>query len=241
MSNNYFDLVVGHLNKLNLSQKPVIEQAAEIISQALEKGGILHVFGCGHSQLLVSELFYRAGGLVTINPIIEQPLSPGGGKKSSWFERQPGYAKIILDSYQTREDEPILIISNSGINIVPVEMALNARDRKLKIIALTSSQYKEVPSRHPSGKKLIDLADVVIDNGIPQGDAVIDIPGYNIKVSPLSGVVGIALLWSLITEIALKLAEKGIKPPIWVSGNIPGGDEANQKYYQQYRERIKLL
>lgn len=241
MSNNYLDLVISHLNKINISQKPVIEQSAEIISQAIGSGGILHVFGCGHSQLLVSELFYRAGGLIPINPIIEQPLSPGGGKKSSWFERLPGYAKIILDSYQTRENEPILIISNSGINIVPVEMAIYAKEKKLLIIALTSSQYNEIPSRHPSGKKLIDLADVVIDNGISQGDAVIDIPGNNIKVSPLSGVVGITILWSLITEVTLKLAEKGIKPPIWISGNIPGGDEANQQYYQQYKERIKLL
>lgn len=241
MKNNYFELVLSHLDKINRTQKPVIEQSAEIISKAIKNGSVLHVFGCGHSQLLVSELFYRAGGLVPINPIIEQPLSPGGGKKSSWFERVPGYAKIILDSYQIRENEPIIIISTSGINIVPVEMAIYAKEKKLFVIALTSSQYNDLPSRHSSGKKLIDLADIVIDNGIPQGDAVIDIPEYKVKVSPISGVVGITILWSLITEVALKLTEKGYQPPIWISGNIPGGDEVNQQYYFQYKERIKLL
>ncbi len=174
--------------------------------------------------------------------MIENPLSPGEGVKSSWFERIPGYASIILDSYQTSPGEVIIIISTSGLNIVPVEMAIKAKEKGLKIVTLTSLRYRDVfESRHPSGKMIADLSDVVIDSDISPGDAAIEVPGYPYKMAPLSGIIGASILWALICEIVSRLSEKGIEPPIWISGNIPGGDDTNLKLLNKYRPLIKKL
>lgn len=238
----YLETIQDMIKRFQEKERKNIFKAAEMIADSLAQGRVLHLFGSSHSLLIVEEIFYRAGGLVPINLISESPLTLESATKSTWFERLEGYAKRILDGYQIASGEIILIVSTSGRNPVPVEMALEAKKRGLRVIALTSLTYsKAVKSRHSSGKKLFEIADIVIDNGTIPGDAVLNIKGLPHKVGPTSGVMGCAILQALIARVVEILVEKGIKPPIWVAANMPGGDEANAKYIEKYRIRIKHL
>lgn len=239
---NYFDTTIAKLQRAKETQLEVIHKAAAMIADCIAAGGLVHVFGCGHSQILAEEILYRAGGLVPINAMLELPLSLQEASKSTFFERLEGYAKVIFDSYHTSRGEVIIIISTSGRNAVPVEMAMAAKERGLKVISLTSLAYSQgVNSRHPSGKKLYELADVILDNGAILGDAAIDVAGVPYKVGPTSAVVGIAILWALVVEVVNILVERGVEPPIWLAANVPGGDDVVADYMQEYRHRIKHL
>ncbi len=219
-----------------------IRQAAEMIAESIQNDGLFHVFGCGHSHLLVEEMFCRAGGLVPVNAIFESSIMlHEGGLKSTQIEQMSGYAKHILDNYRLEKGEVLLIVSTSGINSLPVEMAMEARERGLKVIALTSSYYANQPSRHSSGKRLYELADVVIDNKLPYGDALLNIPGSHKKMAPGSTVIGAYILNLLSASIVQHLVDRHVNPPVFVSGNIPGGMEQNQKYIEKYRHRIKHM
>ena len=242
LGKRYIQLIREQLRIVEETQWEPITQAAKIIALSIKEGGLLHIFGCGHSHILAEEVFYRAGGLVPINPILETSVMlHEGAVKSSMVERMQGYASIILNNYVTKPDEVIIIISNSGINPIPIEMAMEAIKKRLKVIAITSSAYFQKPSRHPSGKKLYELADIVIDNKLPYGDALIEIPKLEVKMAPGSTVVGAFILNILMTEVVEELIRLNVNPPIFVSGNIEGGFEQNQKYIQQYRQRIKHL
>jgi len=230
------------LQRAKETQLKAIQEAAAMIADCIAAGGLLHVFGCGHSQILAEEILYRAGGLVPVNAMLELPLSLQEASKSTFFERLEGYAKVIFDSYQTSPGEVIIIISTSGRNAVPVEMAMAANERGLKVVSLTSLAYSQgVNSRHPSGKKLYELDDVVLDNGAILGDAAIEVAGVSYKVGPTSAVVGIAILWALVVEVVNILVERGVEPPIWLAANVPGSDDVVADYIQEYRHRIKHL
>lgn len=239
---DYFDTTIAELQRAKETQLEEIQEAAAMIADCIAADGLLHVFGCGHSQILAEEILYRAGGLVPVNAMLELPLSLQEASKSTFFERLEGYAKVIFDSYQTSPGEVIIIISTSGRNAVPVEMAMAAKERGLKVVSLTSLAYSQgVNSRHPSGKKLYELADVVLDNGAILGDAAIEVAGVPYKVGPTSAVVGIAILWALVVEVVNILVERGVEPPIWLAANVPGGDDVVADYIQEYRHRIKHL
>ena len=238
----YFEKTIAEIARAKETQSETIREASALIADSIAQGGLLHVFGCGHSQILAEEIFYRAGGLVPIDAMLEPALSLREATKSTFFERLSGFAKAILDSYQTSPGEVIIIISTSGRNAVPIEMAMAAKERGLKVIALTSLAYSQgVDSRHPSGKKLYQLADLVLDNNAIPGDAALEVPGAPYKVAPTSAVVGIAILWALMVEVVAALVERGVKPPVWLAGNMPGGDEVMVGYLKEYRHRIKHL
>lgn len=225
------------------SQSGTINEGAKLIAHSIKNNGVLHVFGCGHSQMYAEEIFYRAGGLVPVNPILEPSLSlRPSAPKSTWFERLEGYASLIWDNLETHPEEVVLIASTSGRNAVPVEMAMEAKKRGLYVIALTSSYFSEgVEPRHPSGKKLHDIADLVLDGKAPKGDAIIELPSLEAKFGPVSSVVGFTLIQALVVEVVNKLVEDGVKPPIWVSSNLDEGDSINRKYIQEYKNRITCL
>lgn len=232
---------------LSLSQTVVetqggqIERAAELIFDSLRRDGLLHVFGCGHSHILCEECFYRAGGLVPINPIFESSaMLHEGAVKSSQVERMPGFAKLILDNYATVPGECLLLFSTSGINAVPVEMAIAAKERGLTVIALTSRCYGDVAPRSLTGDRLSDVADLVIDTQIPKGDALLHLAD-DIRAVPGSTVVGCIVLNALIAEILEQYEKAGLTPPVFVSGNTEGGFERNRSYIDQYRRRVKSL
>jgi uncharacterized phosphosugar-binding protein len=223
-------------------QAESIKEAAKIIAESIKNDGLLHLFGCGHSHILVEEVFYRAGGLVPINPIFEtSTMLHEGAVKSSKIERMQGYAEHILNNYSFENGEVIILISNSGINCLPIEMAIEAKKKGLKVIALTSSSYSNRESRHPSGQKLYDLADIVIDNMLPYGDALVEVPNTEIKMSPGSTVIGAFLINMLMARVVEELQVLGVEPPIFLSGNVEGGMEYNQKYIEKYQPRIKHL
>ncbi|WP_053218170.1 SIS domain-containing protein [Virgibacillus senegalensis] len=242
LEEDYASKVKELLDEVQDRQAGVIKQAAALIADSIINDGLLHLFGCGHSHMLVEEVFYRAGGLVPISPIFEtSTMLHEGAVKSSKIEKMQGYAVHILDNYTLKEDEVIIIISNSGINSLPIEMAMVAKRKGLKVIALTSTSYLSKRSRHPSGKKLYDLADIVIDNMLPYGDALVKIPDTELHMGPGSSVVGAFLINTLMVRVVEELRASGITPPVFVSGNVEGGMEYNQKYIDQYQERIKHL
>ena len=162
------------------SQARNLERVAQVIFTSLRGGGVFHVFGSGHSHALAEEAYHRAGGLVPVNAIQEvflTPLTPPG--TSSQLERMPGLAKTILDSHDLRPGEVVMVISNSGINAVPIEVALETKSRGLTVVALTSRRHSQgMPSRHASGKRLFEIADIVLDNCGEPGDAGVMYEGF---------------------------------------------------------------
>ncbi|MBB6729605.1 sugar isomerase domain-containing protein [Cohnella zeiphila] len=242
MTNSFIDEITDRIRIVEQAEKPAIETAAGWIAESISNDGLLHLFGCGHSHILVEDFFYRAGGLVQVNAILETSVMlHEGAVKSSNIERMEHYAGHIIDNYTVKPGEVLIVISNSGLNGLPVDMALEAKKRGLKVIALTSSAYFEMESRHSSGLKLRDVADLVIDNHLPQGDALVPVPLSDARMSSGSTIIGGVLLQMLMIEVAAKLAERGIIPSVYTSGNVPGGPERNEQYIRQYRGRIKHL
>ena len=219
-----------------------IDTAADLSFAALQKGGVLHAFGSGHSAAGAIELFHRAGGLVPVNGILESFLSPfTSPAKSGKLERLSGIGAILVDTYDVRAGEVLFVFSNSGVNPVPIEIATAAQGKGAKVVAVTSRAHAAaVPSRHPSGKKLIDVADVVIDNGAREGDASVEYaPGK--YAAAVSGMVNAYVVNRLVAEIAQRYVAKGEEPPVYLSANLPGGDAHNAALEAKYRDRLKGL
>jgi len=234
-TSHYYDRVSEVLQYLIETQMDATEDGAKRISQSLTDSGIFHVFGSGHSHLIARDIVGRAGGLVPLNTITD----PTEGVA----ERCEGYAKQLLDAYakrvELRPTEGILIISNSGINAAPVEMAMEAHDRGLFTIGLTSIKHSQaMPPRHSSGKKLYELVDVVLDNGVPYGDASVKLLGVEQKVGPLSTIAGSFILHMMMIRVAELMTEMGHTPPILLSLNTKGGTEANDKLLARYQGRL---
>lgn len=232
LARNYLESAQRLLEAIEQTQMDAIQRAAAAICDSIAAGGVLHVFGSGHSHILADEAHSRAGGLVPVQPIAD----PLDGKA----ERLGGYAVILLDQYDVRPGEVLIVASNSGINPLPIEMALEAKKLGLMVVAITSLVHS-VPaaSRHSSGKKLYQVADVVIDNCGIAGDAAIDVPGSPGRSGATSTVAGVAIIESIVVQVTENLANRGIVPPILISSNVPGGDEHNKEVRSKYRERLK--
>ncbi|CAM3570558.1 MULTISPECIES: sugar isomerase domain-containing protein [Paenibacillus] len=238
----FVSTMMDHIELITREESESINKAAEWIADSIAKDGLLHLFGCGHSHLLVEDFFYRAGGMVPVNAILETSIMlHEGAVKSSKVERMSGYAEHILDNYIVHPGEVIIVISNSGINSLPVEMAMAAKAKGLRVVALCSSAYSGDETRHHSGHRLRDIADLVIDNHMPHGDALVELPSSGVKMASGSTAIGSIILNMVMTSVAEKLIDRGIEPPIYVSGNISGGFEHNQAYIDRYRSRIKHL
>lgn len=229
------------LDRINEKEQNNIEQAAEFVYQTMKNDGLLHVFCTGHSHMMAEELFYRAGGLVQVNPILEPFLMQHeGAVRSTKFERLTGVAEILFGSVGIKTGEPILIASNSGINVVPIEMAKCARANGNKVIVVTSKEaYKDAVSRDKSGLKLSDFADVVIDNHTPVGDGVLETDSGNIGASSTMACSFIAQ--KLVIEIVKKYEKDNVSPSIYQSANTNGGDEHNKDILKKFAGRIRSL
>jgi uncharacterized phosphosugar-binding protein len=237
---SYFAAIRHALDSI---RKQEILAAAALIAQALEFGGIVHMFGTGHSILLAQEVFHRAGGLVAVNPIIDPRLGfERGAIEGTEFERQPEGADDLVRAAGFRAGDAGVVISNSGRNGLPVEMALRMKAFGMAVVALTNlEQSRGAPSRHPSGKRLFEVADITLDNCCPPGDAAIRVPGMATLLGPLSTITGAALLHATFVEAARLLADKGKPPAAFASANVGAGAlEELKALTDPYRDRIRF-
>ena len=238
----YFSEVDGLLKKAVRTQRESIQQAAEAVAATLSQGGTVFAFGTGHSHMLAEELFYRAGGLAKVYPLLDEPLMlHTNASRSSHMERLAGYARTLLEyGPQLCAGDVLFIFSNSGRNTVSIDMAIQAKEKGLHVICITNLAHSStVTSRHPSGKKLYEVCDTVIDNGGAVGDAAI--PVGDLVCGPTSTVVGAAILEAIVCGAVERMQLDGFEPEVFRSGNIDGGDEINEEYIQKYRSVIRIL
>ena len=230
----FYAKIADILARINETQAGQIQEAAEMVADLMASDGILYLLGGGHSLMVAAEAYHRAGGLAPVDVIHDKSFGRA--------ERCEGYAKQLLDWYDPPGGSVVVIISNSGRNALPIEMALECKSRGIKTIAITSLAHsKSVSARHPSGKRLFEIADVVIDNcGIP-GDAILDIDGAPGKVCATSTIAGAMIVNMIIAQTVENLVKRGIKPPVFISANVEGGDEHNKRIFEKYQRFIKGL
>lgn len=228
---NYMEICVEQLHTVVSDSHANIDAAAQAIADALARDQTFYLFGSGHSALIAREAFWRAGGLAPAVPIPD-PMAGDG-------ERIPGFGATILGHYNLQAGEVLIVISNSGINPLPIEIALEGKAHGLTIVALTSKSHSsQVPSRHPDGKKLMDIADIVIDTHGIQGDAAVELPGSELKVGATSTVVGAAIIEAITARAAEIMIERGLEPPVIISANTPAGDAHNRALANRYRKHL---
>lgn len=238
----YFTAARDLLAKVADSQEAPMAQAIERIGKSLIDGGVWHVFGTGHSHMTAEELYYRAGGLAPVNAILFPALMQHEGPvTSTQLERLPGLAKIILDKASVLPGEVLTIISNSGKNAVPVEMALLARKRGIQTVAITSlAQSQAAQYGEGLDQKLFEICDVVIDNCGSPGDAALPIPGQEVMTGPTSSVVNLCIVQEIVYGVCCMFVEAGMEPPVFKTANLPGGDAWNARLFARYGDRVNL-
>ncbi|MFF9022480.1 SIS domain-containing protein [Streptomyces eurythermus] len=238
----FFDAAIGLLQRVRDEEAEAIAAAGALLADTVAAGGRLFAFGAGHSSLAAQDVVYRAGGLALMNllavpGVVGVDVTPA--TLGSALERVDGLAGAVLDTSPVRPGDALVIISLSGRNALPVEMALGARARGLKVIGVTSVAYAaETSSRHASGTFLKDHCDIVLDSKIAVGDAELTLDTIPAPFAPASTVVTTALLQAVMATTAAALADRGIEPPLLRSGNVDGGHEWNGRVMAQYGDRI---
>lgn len=237
LAKKYFDKSIALIQQFLGSQLETIEQAAELIAQAVADGHTLYAWGGPHSSLPVQDIFWRAGGMALVNPLFAPGLSLEMGPiyLTSFYERMEGAGREFFSQVGAEAGDVIILLSTSGRNAFPIEMAKSAREAGLKVIGVTSLSYSNsVTSRHSSGKKMFDYCDIVLDNLTVPGDAILADERLPQKVGPTSGWMGCLILQALMAETAERLAMKGIVPPIYYALNLDGSSE-----YVEYINRLR--
>jgi uncharacterized phosphosugar-binding protein len=233
-----------------LGEAETLEKASRVVAESMAREEPVHVIGPGgHSNMAAEEVLWRAGGLAPINAI----LDPGtnlihGAKRSNVIERTPGYALRVLEAYRVgrKPGQVIIIVNAYGVNAMCIDTVLEARKRKMITIGITSRSFadalsKDHPSRHPSGKNLYQEVDHFLNCHLPYGDAVVEIKGCPQKTGPTSTFCNVFTINLLMIETVKRMVEMGVQPPLWMSANLPGGDEANRSLEEKYIPRIKHL
>jgi len=230
-------------------QQTAIEQAADWFAETILAGRMVHLFGSGHSRILVEEMWPRYGSFPGFNPIVELSLSfhnlvvgANGQRQAMFLENVSGLAERILRNFAFSPRDSALVISSSGCNIVPIEMAAGFRQRSVRVVAIVSRRHSEASrSQHPSGKKLQDFADLVLDTGAPPGDAMVQVEGLKNPVSPGSTVGGCLLVNSIKAELAQRLTRAGHPPTVLTAGALIGSEQATQLFESAYDEHARRL
>jgi uncharacterized phosphosugar-binding protein len=235
LSDHYFAEAIRIQQEAYEKNKDTLQKLGPIIGKSLAAGGILHTFGSGHSDIIGREIIGRAGGLVCISGIQD----PTAG----FIENLNGYGSRLAERYARfyglKEGEVIIVISNSGKNASPIEVALEAKKRGLTVVALTSMQMtRDVTSQHPSGKKLHEIADYILDNNGVTGDAIVAVPGTDVKAGPTSTLGGALLLNLLQMEVLQYLSDQKLPMPLLRSQNLEGAMEKNQELARKYNPRL---
>jgi uncharacterized phosphosugar-binding protein len=231
----YFAEVLERLSGLRQSQAQAIERVASALVDAARADRLVYVIGTGHSHMLAEEVHYLDGGLAFAVPILTAAtMLHEGAVAGTRYERMGGFVGPILDRYEIGPGDVLIVSSNSGVNAAPIEAAEIGRERGALIVAITSVAYSSAVANGRT--RLADLADIVLDNGAPPGDAVLDLEGSDLRVGPVSTVVGVTLLNAIFAEAAARLASDG-EAPIYLSANMAGAADNNEKLVQRYRRR----
>lgn len=239
----YFENLQRIIARISTEQAENIEAAAREVADTLKNGGRVHTFGTGHSHMLAEEIFYRAGGLVNVNPILETGLMlHESASKSTELERLEGYGKILFDMHGIKNTDILFLFSNSGRNGVAIDLGIIAREKGVKTIVITNMEHTmQGKSRHSSGKKLYELGTVVIDNCGCTGDASMRIKEIGRNVAPTSTAAGAAILNAIEARAVEIMVAEGFVPEVFSSSNVDGGDEINEAYVKKYIKEIKSL
>ncbi|WP_030595550.1 SIS domain-containing protein [Streptomyces fulvoviolaceus] len=242
LSGRFFDAAIGLLQRVRDEEAESVAAAGTLLADTVASGGRLFAFGAGHSSLAAQDIVYRAGGLALMNllavpGVVGVDVMPA--TLGSALERVDGLASAVLDCSPLRAGDALVIISLSGRNALPVEMALHARTLGVRVIGVTSVAYAtETKSRHSSGTYLKDHCDIVLDSKIAIGDAELTLDTVPAPFAPASTVVTAALLQAVMATAAGNLADRGIEPPLLRSGNVDGGHEWNGRVFEEYGDRI---
>ncbi len=245
----YKNIISSVLDEI-ISEDETIKKAAAVIGDSIMRDQVIHVIGPGgHSNMAVEEMFSRAGGFACINAILDPGTNLShGGFRSMKVERIPGYATAVLNSYGVGKtpNEVLIIVNAYGINAMTIDCALEAKKKGVATIAITSTSFanqipKDHPSRHPSGANLYQSVDIFINNHLPYGDAILSIDGCEQNVGPTSTFCNVFAVNYLVMETCKYLVSKGYTPPIFRSGNMPGGDEYNKHLVEKYSGKAVLL
>lgn len=244
----YLDEVIVFMRQIQSDEKDNLDVSARLMAEHIAKDRLVHVFGPGgHSNLATQELFFRAGGLMHMNAILDEgTLLSNGALRSMAIERTPGYGRIVIENQGLDDGDLLILVNAYGINAALIDAALSARERGVTLIGISSRNHAKStapdhPARHPTKQNLHDLVDVAIDTKVPIGDALLTIPGVSENTSAVSTFTNAITLNSLVIRTIVHLCDMGIEPPIWRSGNAPGGDEANGKFLDRFRGRVRAL
>ena len=236
IARSYFQHLHNKMQQVLDHELPNIDAAAELAAKSCLNDGRIYVFGTGHSHVVAEEFYTRVGGLALVRAILPPELMLHQmALKSTYLERLEGIAPVLIDLYKVEAKDTLIVISNSGRNPVPVEMCLEAKKKGASVIAITSMQHSgSCTSRHSSGKKMYEIADVTIDNCAEMGDAAFYVDGFDIPVGPTSDAVGVAIAQAMTCSIIKKLVNAGMEPPVFRSANIDGGDALNAHLYEKH-------
>jgi uncharacterized phosphosugar-binding protein len=243
----YQERIGGVLEKIRETQMGNIEKASAAMAETIANGGLVHLFGSGHSVLPVQDMFPRYGAYPGFRPLMDMRLmwtnviGSGGAKGLLWLERKEGYAQVLFENEPIRQGDVMLVFSHGGLNAAGIEVLMEAKKRGLTTVGVTSlDNYRNREATHSSGKKLADVADLVIDNCTPAEDALVPIEGWKAPVAAGSTVAFITIAMSIIAQVAANLAAKGQTPPVFVSPNVQGisADNTN-RVYAEYERRLK--
>lgn len=248
MMTRYLEEIIHHLHRLHNEEQDILLKCARMLADNIKQDKLVYVYGPGgHSNLAAQEIFYRAGGLMHISAILDEgTLLSSGALRSTAVERMPGYGGIVVADYDLQEGDLLILINAFGINSAVIDAAMEAKRRGVKIIGISSVQHAEStpenhPARHSSKKNLHDVVDVVLDSKIDAGDSVLEVVGIDQKVGAMSTFANAYLLNALVIETVYLLIQEGITPPIWMSNNVSGGDDANASFIKKFKGRIKKL
>ncbi|MDR2618519.1 MAG: SIS domain-containing protein [Treponema sp.] len=241
---SYLERVRAILREAEKTQGAVMEKAAQVLAAAIVEKHSIWTFGTGHAGILAMELYYRTGGLAVINylpaPGLVMDVMPPTLTTS--MERLSGYGRALIAAHPVKAGDVMILHSVSGRNAVPIDAAIYAREASLFTICLSNLKTSaSVPSRHESGKRLYEVCDLVIDNCGSYGDAELDLPGFPERIAPTSTVVGAALLNAVVARTVALILEMGVTPPVFVSSNVPGGDEHNARIMEEHDDQIHYM
>lgn len=244
----YFDEVTALMQRILTEERDPIDRAAARVADQIAADRLVHVYGPGgHSNLGSQEIFFRAGGLMHVSAILDEgTLLSNGALRSMAVERTPGYGKIVIADQRLGADDLLILVNAYGINAALIDAALEAKKRGTFLIGVNSLEHAnnsaaEHPARHPTKQNLHDIVDIAIDCKVSIGDAVVAVPGMGERIGAISTFANAFALNNLVIRAVAKLVERGIQPPVWRSGNAPGGDEANARFIANFAGRVRKL